>query len=60
MRQVSDQCLQFWGGMGYTAESLVARAYRDSRALSIAGGGDEIMLGIICKFMDILPKKQKQ
>jgi citronellyl-CoA dehydrogenase len=59
VRQVSDQCLQFWGGMGYTEESLVARAYRDSRALSIAGGGDEIMLGIIAKFMDILPKKEK-
>lgn len=59
-RLVSDQCLQFWGGMGYTEECLVARAYRDSRALSIAGGGDEIMLGIIAKFMDILPKKEKK
>ncbi|MDD9850023.1 acyl-CoA dehydrogenase, partial [Escherichia coli] len=25
----------------------------------IGGGADEIMLGIICKLMDILPKKQK-
>ena len=56
-RVVSDQCLQFWGGMGYSEEVPVARAYRDSRALSIAGGGDEIMLGIIAKFMGILPKK---
>jgi hypothetical protein len=25
------------------------RAYRDTRLVSIGGGGDEIMLGIICK-----------
>ena len=59
-RRVSDECLQFWGGMGYTEETPIARAFRDSRALSIAGGGDEIMLGIIAKFMDILPKKEKK
>jgi citronellyl-CoA dehydrogenase len=45
--------------MGYTQEMLISRAFRDSRVLSIAGGTDEIMLGIICKFMDILPKKKK-
>ncbi|MFH4122561.1 hypothetical protein WAI71_22905, partial [Acinetobacter baumannii] len=33
--------------------------YRDGRLGSIGGGADEIMLGIICKLMDILPKKQK-
>ena len=27
---------------------------------SIGGGADEIMFGIICKLMDILPKKQKE
>lgn len=31
--------------------------YRDSRLLSIGGGADEVMLGIICKYMDTLPKK---
>ncbi|CAG2177754.1 unnamed protein product [Oppiella nova] len=57
-REVSDKCLQYYGGMGYTKEMLISRAFRDSRALSIAGGTDEIMLGIICKFLDILPKKR--
>jgi len=59
VREVVDACLQFWGGMGYSEETLIARAFRDSRAMSIAGGGNEIMLGIIAKFMDILPGKSK-
>lgn len=59
IRETMDSCLQFWGGMGFTDECMISRAYRDCRAMSIAGGGDEIMLGIIAKFMDILPKKQK-
>ena len=33
---------------------------RDSRLGSIAGGADEIMLGIICKTMGILPRPQKK
>jgi citronellyl-CoA dehydrogenase len=59
-REVSDSCLQYWGGMGYTWDNPASRSYRDSRLLSIGGGADEIMLGIICKLMGILPgKKQK-
>jgi acyl-coA dehydrogenase len=45
--------------MGYSDELPISRAFRDSRLLSIAGGADEIMLGIICKYMDILPKNKK-
>lgn len=30
---------------------------RDSRLMSIGGGADEVMLGIISKYMDTLPKK---
>uniref|UniRef100_A0A3Q3DAX7 Zgc:85777 n=1 Tax=Hippocampus comes TaxID=109280 RepID=A0A3Q3DAX7_HIPCM len=56
-REVGDGCLQYWGGMGFTSDVLVSRFYRDSRLLSIGGGADEVMLGIICKYMDILPKK---
>ncbi|MGE0733265.1 MAG: acyl-CoA dehydrogenase family protein [Alphaproteobacteria bacterium] len=55
LREVSDGCLQFWGGMGYTWENPLGRAYRDGRLASIGGGTDEIMLGIICKHMGILP-----
>ncbi|XP_034984830.2 probable acyl-CoA dehydrogenase 6 [Zootoca vivipara] len=56
-RELTDSCLQFWGGMGFTNEVLVSRLYRDSRLLSIGAGADEVMLSIICKYMDILPKK---
>lgn len=59
-REVSDSCLQYWGGMGYMWDNSVARSYRDSRLGSIGGGADEVMLGIICKYMNILPKQQKK
>ncbi|HEX4872065.1 MAG TPA: acyl-CoA dehydrogenase family protein [Nevskiaceae bacterium] len=59
-REVTDACLQFWGGQGYMWETPVARAYRDTRLVSIGGGADEIMLGIICKLMGILPGKKKK
>jgi len=58
-REVTDACLQYWGGMGYTWENPVARAFRDTRLVSIGGGADEIMLGIICKLMGTLPRKKK-
>jgi citronellyl-CoA dehydrogenase len=56
-REVADSCLQFWGGMGFTADNPISQAYRDSRLISIGGGADEIMLGIICKFEGTLPGK---
>jgi len=59
LREVTDSCLQFWGGMGFTNDVLVSRMYRDMRLTSIGGGADEVMLGIICKGMGILPKKMK-
>jgi citronellyl-CoA dehydrogenase len=55
-REVSDSCLQYWGGMGFTWDNPASRAYRDGRLGSIGGGADEVMLGIICKYMHILPK----
>jgi citronellyl-CoA dehydrogenase len=60
VREVTDSCLQYWGGMGFTWDNVAARAYRDTRLLSIGGGADEIMLGIICKLMGILPGKKKK
>ncbi len=59
-REVADSCLQYWGGMGFTWDNVAARAFRDTRLLSIGGGADEIMLGIICKLMGILPGKKKK
>ena len=48
-RELTDACLQFWGGQGYMWESSVSQFYRDLRLHSIGGGADEIMLGIISK-----------
>jgi len=56
-REVSDWCLQFWGGMGYIEETRVNRAWRDSRLGSIGGGADEVMMGIIAKTMGIMPRQ---
>jgi len=55
-REVSDTCLQFWGGMGFTWENRVSRLYRDGRLASIGGGADEVMLGILAKTMGIAKK----
>ncbi|MEX4010119.1 acyl-CoA dehydrogenase family protein [Neoaquamicrobium sediminum] len=54
-RELTDACLQYWGGMGYTADNPVSRAYRDTRLVSIGAGADEIMLGIIAKLEGTLP-----
>jgi len=55
LRSVPDACLQYWGGMGYTWDNPVSRLYRDGRLASIGGGADEVMLGIISKYMHTLP-----
>jgi citronellyl-CoA dehydrogenase len=54
-REVADACLQYWGGMGYMDETPISRSFRDGRLGSIGGGADEIMLGIIAKYMGTLP-----
>ncbi|XP_072020791.1 probable acyl-CoA dehydrogenase 6 [Amphiura filiformis] len=59
-REVTDSCLQYWGGMGFTKEVLVSRFFRDGRLLSIGGGADEVMLAIICKYLGILPTPKKK
>lgn len=59
VRTIADQCLQYWGGNGFMWDNPVSRQYRDGRLVSIGGGADEIMLGIIAKTMDILPKRKK-
>jgi citronellyl-CoA dehydrogenase len=60
VRQVSDSCLQYWGGMGYMWESKIGRLFRDGRLMSIGGGADEVMLQILCKYMDILPSRKNK
>lgn len=56
-REINDTCLQFYGGMGYMEETPISRRFRDGRLLSIGGGADEIMIGIIAKYEGILPKR---
>ena len=55
LRSVPDACLQYWGGIGFTWDNPVSRLYRDGRLASIGGGADEVMLGIISKYMHTLP-----
>jgi citronellyl-CoA dehydrogenase len=59
IREVTDSCLQYWGGMGFTWDNPLSRAMRDGRLVSIGGGADEVMLGIICKFEGTLPREKK-
>ncbi len=42
-----DNCMQIFGGMGYSMELPVQRGWRDSRLLRIGGGTDEVMREII-------------
>ena len=59
-REVSDACLQYWGGMGFMWETDISRMYRDTRLISIGGGADEVMLTILCKLMGTLPSRKKK
>jgi citronellyl-CoA dehydrogenase len=56
VREVSDACLQYYGGMGFMNETPISRFYRDGRIASIGGGADEIMLEIISKRMGMAAK----
>jgi citronellyl-CoA dehydrogenase len=59
-REVGDTCLQFYGGMGYMEETRISRYFRDARLLSIGGGADEVMLGIIAKLEGMMPSRVKK
>lgn len=52
-RELSDACMQYWGGQGFMLENPASQLYRDSRLVSIGGGADEVMLEIIGKTMGI-------
>jgi citronellyl-CoA dehydrogenase len=53
-RDIADWCMQFQGGMGYTWDNPVSRAYRDYRLGSIGGGADEVMLMVIARQMGLM------
>jgi len=56
-REVTDACLQYWGGMGYMDDTPISRRWRDGRLGSIGGGADEVMLGVICKMLGTAPTR---
>jgi alkylation response protein AidB-like acyl-CoA dehydrogenase len=59
--KISTQCLQFFGGNGYTEDYPMARMFRDSRIGTIGGGTSEIMREIIAKVIidDVTYEKAK-
>lgn len=48
-QRVAYDCMQFFGGMGYVTETPIARAWRDTRLLTIGGGTSEVMKEILSK-----------
>jgi acyl-CoA dehydrogenase len=52
-KRVADQCVQLHGGYGYCEEYPIARAWRDTRVMSIFAGTNEIMKTIAAKFMGL-------
>ena len=47
--RVIDECLQLFGGYGYTNEYMVGRMYIDARVQRIYGGTNEIMKEVISR-----------
>ncbi|HEX5569410.1 MAG TPA: acyl-CoA dehydrogenase family protein [Streptomyces sp.] len=51
--RTADECLQLYGGYGYTLEYPIARRYADARVSRIYGGSSEIMKSIIAKSLGL-------
>lgn len=47
--RVVDECLQLFGGYGYTDEYPISRLYRDARVQTIYAGTSEIMKEVIAR-----------
>jgi acyl-CoA dehydrogenase len=47
--QVTDRCLQLFGGYGYMREYLISRLYADARVQRIYGGANEVMKDVIAR-----------
>lgn len=59
--KVVNNCLQLFGGYGYTEDYKIARLYRDVRVGTIIAGTSEIMLEIIAKTaIDKIDYKQQK
>ncbi|MEH6823713.1 MAG: acyl-CoA dehydrogenase family protein [Motiliproteus sp.] len=49
--KITDQCLQLFGGYGYTVEYPISRFYVDARVQTIYAGSSEIMKEVIARSM---------
>ncbi len=47
--RVLDQCVQLWGGLGVTEESLVQQLWRDARPLRIYEGATDVLKTVIAE-----------
>jgi citronellyl-CoA dehydrogenase len=47
--EISDGCLQMFGGSGFMNEMKISRIFRDSRLTAIGGGANEVMSDVIAK-----------
>ena len=47
--QVTDRCLQLFGGYGYMKDYLISRLYNDARVQKIYGGANEVMKEVIAR-----------
>jgi alkylation response protein AidB-like acyl-CoA dehydrogenase len=50
--EITDECLQFLGGRGYTTDYAAERIWRDTRIARIGGGSDEVMREVIASSHD--------
>ena len=50
--QIIDECMQIFGGRGYTSNFPLERYWRDARLARIGGGADEIMREVIAADID--------
>jgi len=53
VNRVMNRCMQLWGGMGYSEDLFLERAWRDARLIRIGGGTDEVMREVISKAMGL-------
>ena len=51
--RVADFCVQMHGGYGYIEEYKAARAFRDTKLITIGGGSSQVMREIIARLMQL-------
>ena len=53
MQRVLYDCMQVYGGFGYTTEYGIGRAWADARLITIGGGTSEVMKEILAKLENL-------